>query len=128
MLIAALLPRLSTAPERVTLEKRAARALLAHSWPLNIRELEHALQVALSLSDEDQIQLEHLPEVIRRSPSWCDLPLSPKDRALRQQLTDLLHAEHGNVAAVARAMDRAPLQVRRWCSRLQIDVARFRRP
>jgi transposase-like protein len=52
--------------------------------------------------------------------------LSIKDRALRDQLIELLRDSGGNISAVARAMHRAPVQIRRWCNRLQIDVTDFR--
>jgi transcriptional regulator with GAF, ATPase, and Fis domain len=52
--------------------------------------------------------------------------LSPSDRALRSQLLANLRQSRGNIAAVARVMDRAPVQIRRWCRRLQIDPAYFR--
>jgi len=52
--------------------------------------------------------------------------LSAKDRALREQLVELLRQMGGNVSAVGRAMQRAPVQIRRWCNRLRIDLSDFR--
>ena len=126
MLIAAILPRVCSASERVRLHKAAARALFNYSWPLNIRELEHALQRALGLRDAEEIQRSHLPPAIRAYVSADQPDLSPHDRALRTQLITLLRRTRGNIAAVAREMSRAPIQIRRWCSRLEIDVAEFR--
>jgi transposase-like protein len=37
-----------------------------------------------------------------------------------------LQAHRGNVAAVARAMGKAPMQVYRWLRRFDIDVSAFR--
>lgn len=56
----------------------------------------------------------------------CTPGLNLEDRALRGKLIDRLKQAHGNIAAVAREMNRAPIQVRRWCNRLLIDVAEFR--
>ena len=125
LLIAAILSKVCPDPERVTLSKAAARALLHHTWPLNIRELEQTLRSAVGLADGGEICLEHLPETIRGRPA-PEIAMSPKDRALREQLIALLHEAHGNVAAVGRAMQRAPVQIRRWCNRLQIDLHQFR--
>src|SRR6185503_20848441 len=97
-------------PDRVTLSKTAARALLHHSWPLNIRELEQTLRSAVGLADGGEICLDHLPESLRGQRPAPELSMSPKDRALREQLILLLREAHGNVAAVGRAMQRAPVQ------------------
>jgi transcriptional regulator with AAA-type ATPase domain len=126
LLIAAILPRLCPRPELVTLHKQAARALLRHPWPLNIRELEQALRAALALCDGGQVRLEHLPAAIRDHKPPAALADDSADAALRGRLIALLREEHGNLAAVARAMDRAPIQIRRWCRRLGIDLAQFR--
>jgi hypothetical protein len=48
----------------VSLTIEAARALLLHSWPLNVRELERALQAALMLAAGGPVGLQHLPAAI----------------------------------------------------------------
>ncbi|MBC7973723.1 MAG: sigma-54-dependent Fis family transcriptional regulator, partial [Myxococcales bacterium] len=126
LLIAALLPRICAEPERVTLTLAAARALLAYAWPLNIRELEQTLRTAVALSEGNPIGLEHLPATIRDPSGGTLRPLRASDLELRERLLRLLRDTHGNVAAVGRAMSRAPIQIRRWCDRLQIDLAMFR--
>jgi transcriptional regulator with AAA-type ATPase domain len=126
MLIAAILSRLAASRRSITLHKAAARALFGYSWPLNIRELEHALEVALALSEDHEIRVEHLPSAILEHALARDGTLTPSDRALRSQLLASLRQSRGNIAAVARVMDRAPVQIRRWCRRLQIDPGYFR--
>jgi len=126
-LIAAILPRVAPAPERVTLHRAAARALLRYAWPLNIRELEQALRTAVALTETGEIRLEHLSETIRTytPPSLTGMP--PEERVLRERLLELLREHDGNVSAVGRAMDRGRVQVQRWCQRLQIEPSQFRR-
>jgi transcriptional regulator of acetoin/glycerol metabolism len=126
MLIAGILSRTAASRRSITLHKAAARALFDYSWPLNIRELEHALEVALALSEDHEIRVEHLPSAILENALAHDETLSPSDRTLRSQLLANLRRSRGNIAAVARVMDRAPIQIRRWCRRLQIDPAYFR--
>jgi len=46
----------------------AARALLLHSWPRNVRELDKALQAALVLAGHEPIGLRHLPANLQGSP------------------------------------------------------------
>ena len=125
-LIAAILPRICAYPERLTLHRDAASALLRYPWPQNIRELEQALRSAVALCEDGKLRLAHLPVAIA-SYRAAGSGLSAGDAALRARLVELLEDASGNVAAVARAMDRAPVQIRRWCRRLQIDLATFRR-
>ena len=123
-IVATMLPRFAIAPERVSFQKAAARALMRYPFPLNIRELEHALRSALVLSDGDEIRLEHLPEPIK---TWTPRPSSQlEDRAFRDRLIEILRESRGNVAAAARVLNRYPVQVRRWCRRFEIDLADFR--
>jgi transcriptional regulator of acetoin/glycerol metabolism len=125
-LIAAILPRICARPERITLHRDAACALLRYPWPQNIRELEQALRSAVALCDDGKLRIAHLPAAIASYRPAGSL-LSAGDAELRTRLVELLEGSSGNVAAVARAMARAPIQIRRWCRRLQIDLAAYRR-
>jgi DNA-binding NtrC family response regulator len=128
LLIGTILARLGSrdANHEVALHRVAARALLRYSWPLNIRELEQMLRSAVALCDGGAIGLEHLPETIRSYQPAMLPELDRSDRALRERVIELLRETEGNVAAVGRAMDRAPNQIRRWCRRLGIDLRMFR--
>jgi transcriptional regulator with PAS, ATPase and Fis domain len=44
-----------------TISTAAEEALRAHDWPGNVRELERMVERAITLADEDVIDLEHLP-------------------------------------------------------------------
>ncbi|HSS00486.1 MAG TPA: sigma 54-interacting transcriptional regulator [Kofleriaceae bacterium] len=127
LLIASILTRVCPDPSQISLNKPVARALFRYPWPQNIRELENALRAAVGLSDGGELRLEHLSRALREPEPPPGGPLlTTKDRALREQLIELLRDSGGNVSAVARAMQRAPVQIRRWCNRLQIDVTDFR--
>src|SRR5690606_4641385 len=123
LLIGALLRRIAgDAAASLRLERDAARALFLHTWPLNIRELEQALRAACALAGgAGRIALGHLPEGVRGRP-----PGDGGELALRDQLVRLLSENAGNISAVARAMGKARVQVRRWCRRLGIDPDSFR--
>ena len=129
-LVAAILPRVCEAPAQVSFHRAAARALLAHGYPLNVRELEQALRAAVVLAEGGEVKLEHLPEAMREAPAATSAlaaaALRPEDRALRERLIEVLRDSRGNVMAAARAMGKAPVQIRRWCRRLGIDVAAMR--
>jgi DNA-binding NtrC family response regulator len=51
--------RLGRAQKR--LSARAMRAMLAHEWKGNVRELEHAIEQAVVLASADEIELDDLP-------------------------------------------------------------------
>jgi transcriptional regulator with GAF, ATPase, and Fis domain len=54
------------------------------------------------------------------------MTLGPEDQALRERLHAVPSETQGNVAAAARKLHKAPMQVRRWCRRLAIDLATYR--
>ncbi|MGZ3406126.1 MAG: AAA-type ATPase lid domain-containing protein, partial [Polyangia bacterium] len=125
LLLAGLAPQPS-----VTLTWEAARALLRYDWPLNVRELETCVTAAVVLSG-GAIDVAHLPPALTQSeapaPPASRQPLSAEDESRRAELEKLLQAESGNVAAVARALGKAPVQIRRWARRYQLDPDQFRR-
>jgi DNA-binding NtrC family response regulator len=124
--IAAILPHAAQTPEHITLHRSAARALFRYNWPLNIRELKQALHAAVTLTDTGELQLDHFPEAIRTYVPSRLASMLPEDLARRDRVIELLREHHGNIAAVARAIEAAPTQVRRWCDRFQIDLSLFR--
>ena len=131
LLIAALLRKLAgEAADGVTFSPEAARALLLHTWPLNVRELEKCLSGAIVLSREGRIELEHLPSSLQsREPQAGTTPppsKQDKDRSRHENLVALLRQHGGNVTAVARAMGKGRTQVQRWLRRLGIDPLSFR--
>jgi transcriptional regulator with GAF, ATPase, and Fis domain len=50
-----------------------------------------------------------------------------RDAALREALVEQLRAHGGNLAAVARAMGKARMQVQRWMKRFELDPDAYRR-
>ncbi len=109
--------------ESIQFSRVAARALFGYEFPLNIRELEHILRTAIALCDGSVIDVHHFPH-LREKPSV--FTMNAADRSLRARLTSLLREHRGNVSAVAREFDKAPIQVRRWCKRFEIDIEDYR--
>ena len=126
LLIAAALRKL--APERadVKLSPEAARALLEHDWPLNVRELEQALGGALALSGTAPILLEHLPPALHEAPGPVTPCLTDEQMRHRDELIALLREHRGNLSAVARAAGKGRTQVVRWVSRYGLDATVYR--
>lgn len=105
---------------------QAARAMLHHPWPYNIRELAQALQVAMGLADTKNISRSHLPLDTRPPPLITHDDATTSPDALRQRLVSLLEKHHGNVSLVAKDMDKARTQVHRWLQRFAIKAEDFR--
>jgi transcriptional regulator with PAS, ATPase and Fis domain len=126
LLIATLLRKL--APERpdLKLAPEAARLLLEHHWPLNVRELEQALAGALALSGVGTIEREHLPAALRDPPAEAGPELTEEELRHRDQLIALLRQHRGNLSAVARVVGKGRTQVVRWVGRYRLDPAKYR--
>ncbi|HWM85043.1 MAG TPA: sigma 54-interacting transcriptional regulator [Kofleriaceae bacterium] len=121
LLVAVLLGRLlGPGAEAVRLEREAARALFLYPWPNNIRELEQTLRAAVALASGLRIAPTHLPEAVRGRPP------AEADQRAREELVRLLAEHGGNISAVARAMGKARVQIRRWCRRFGIDPDAYR--
>ncbi len=109
--------------EHVALSLDVGRALMAYDWPMNVRELEKALQVGAALAGPRPVELAHLPEAVRAPRPAAK---RPDDARLEEQLVAALREHRGNVSAVARAMGKARMQVQRWLKRFGLDPASFR--
>jgi two-component system response regulator HydG len=55
-----------------SLHAEALEAMLAYSWPGNIRELENAMERAVILCLTEQITLKHLPVQVRQAYAECN--------------------------------------------------------
>ena len=82
LLIRALLRRqLGDAADGVTFSREAARALFLYRWPMNVRELEKALQTAVVLAAGSPIGLHHLPAAFHNvTPHAAPAPTVADDR------------------------------------------------
>jgi DNA-binding NtrC family response regulator len=132
LLIATVLRRI--AGERAPATKfarSAARALFNYDYPMNVRELEHALRAAHALT-ADEIELEHLPatmhiaaanRVVRAASERRPAPI-PDDR--RQAIERELRLAAGNISAAARALGLSRVHLHRLLAKLGIDPSDFR--
>lgn len=124
LLIAAILGRTTAAAPPFSVE--AARALMRHAWPQNIRGLETALGLALPLANGGPVGLAHVPEWVRSGPTiQTMLPRAPAaDR--KAEIESLLREHAGNISAVARKAGVSRVQVHRWLKRYDLDPSRYR--
>src|SRR5262249_27010988 len=97
--------------KRARFTRSAARALLRHDWPMNVRELERALATAVVMAGDEAIDVEHLPAAVRPAAEAATSDESPEDDRLRDELVALLIEHKGNAAAVARVLGKGRMQV-----------------
>jgi DNA-binding NtrC family response regulator len=121
----------------LTIAPEAARALVAHDWPANVRELEQCLVRSCALGSEGVIRRADLPpELGAPVPSSKSdgvssiLPHSARPEAdieLRNLLLQRLELHNGNVSEVARSFGKARVQIQRWMKRFGVDARQFRK-
>jgi sigma-54 dependent transcriptional regulator, acetoin dehydrogenase operon transcriptional activator AcoR len=119
--------------ESATFKPAAARALFAHPWPDNVRELEQALGTALALCAGAPVDRGHLPPALAPGTASLAPPGSPARRPLRPaevvhrtELVRLLREHQGNIAAVSRATGKGRQQIHRWLKRYGLNLEGFR--
>ncbi len=128
----------------MTIGRKAGSHLLGYDWPRNVRELERCLEQAVAQAKDGIIEDDHLPANVREtSGSASHIAATPVDgtapvvvkpgaivvdERLKDELTAQLRDKKGNVAAVGRALGKAPSQVRRWLGYFNIDPSSFRDP
>lgn len=130
LLVSSILRRTLPGTPPPALSLRAARALLQHEWPMNIRQLENAIATAAALSDGQVIHLRMLPEPLELSqakPKAAAVFAPDNTDAQRRTLIRLLEEHRGNVAHVARSLGKAPMQVYRWMRRHGLTATPYRR-
>ena len=87
--------------EASELDGSARDKLMSHYWPGNIRELEHAVEKAVIISDGPVLRASHfeLPKVEASVPG--DVAGTPLEDMERQMITAAVNDCHGNLSAVA---------------------------
>jgi len=138
LLVALLLSAGKLGRHDVRIRTDAARAMVRHDWPMNVRELEKCLGAACVLADDGVITAEDLPPGFAASleldgaPGSDGAPLAgagaaPGDASAaadadqRTVLVALLAEHGGNLSAVARAMRTSRSHVHRLMKRYGIE-------
>jgi DNA-binding NtrC family response regulator len=135
--LAAVATRLAREPRPLAPE--AYRALCAHEWNGNVRELEHAIEQAVVLASGPEIGLEDLPGSVRAAaaPALSEAQEQPAtfrnakqrvvERFERQVIGEALARHRGNVSKAAEelGMYRQHLQVK--LAEYKIDPEPYRK-
>jgi len=120
------------------ISRDALRSLESYPWPGNVRELENTIERAIALESTETIQVERLPDAIRKLPpsqssGTITLPDGPID--LEQFLNGIekalisqtLSKAQGNQTQAAKALQLTKPSLRHRIQSLGIDAAAFRR-
>jgi transcriptional regulator with PAS, ATPase and Fis domain len=90
-----------------SLAPNAADQLLRYSWPGNVRELENAMERAVALARGGRVELEDLPEEIRRTlpkPAVGDR-VRPLDDVEQEYILAALELNEGNQTRTAAQLE-----------------------
>ena len=126
LLIRSVLKPLPAGVQSLRFELETLRRLLLHDWPMNVRELRKLLLAAVDLAIAEGdgavvVGPRHVPTGMLGSierPSTAPAQLSTEDQELRARLSGLLEEHRGNLAAVAREIEKPRIYVQRLMARL----------
>ena len=131
--LAAAAARLKREPKPLAAD--AYRALCAHEWKGNVRELEHAIEQAVALASGAEIALGDLPASVRdlSSDGAADPPGSFREakqqaveRFERQFIHEALARYHGNISKAADDMGMYRQHLQLKLAEYGIDAAVYR--
>ena len=103
----------------------AAARLAAYSWPGNVRELRNAIEYALVLCHEGEIEVRHLPpKIVSDNACICPPPPEPAAAHEREQLVRALRQAEGNQSAAARLLGVSRVTVWKRMKKHRVDLTR----
>jgi sigma-54 dependent transcriptional regulator, acetoin dehydrogenase operon transcriptional activator AcoR len=134
LLIAALLKETGVAKASIT--RNAARRLVQHSFPGNVRQLRQLLRSAAFLATSGKLEVDDdVIENIAPTDEAAPLPSEPETPNIspprmaqppRAVLEESLRTAQGRISAAAQLLNTSPRQLYRWLERLGIDADSFR--
>ena len=112
---------------RKALSAATLEALVSYTWPGNVRELENALERAVILTPDEEIQSSALPERVTArfsEPLVADrVPANPTLEAVeRAYIMWVLQSEGGNKSRAAEALGIDPSTLYRKLSRYGVEA------
>jgi two-component system, NtrC family, response regulator GlrR len=104
----------------------AMEALMAASWPGNVRQLQNVVEQAAALSTTEIVPASLVQRALRSDPSGV-LPLAEaRDRFEREYLEELLQITAGNVSSAARLAGRNRTEFYKLLKRHHLEPELFR--
>jgi two-component system response regulator HydG len=101
------------------IENAAMRALQAHPWPGNVRQMEHVIERAVILASENVITLRDLPpDIAGKEVELCDGLYIPFGTSLEDikslAIRETLKRTDGNKELAAKLLDISSRTIHRW--------------
>ena len=132
--------RTMSTPSVTEIDSEAMQALLAHTWPGHVRELENAIKAAVAMAEGTVIRRETLPVTVapRTRQPVVSSPLIDIGRSLpeltgdligrveRDYFTQLLARYRGNVARCALHCGLSRRSVTQKLQKYDLDRSRFK--
>jgi DNA-binding NtrC family response regulator len=128
-------------PPVTEIDSEAMQALLSHTWPGHVRELENAIKAAVAMADGPVIHRDALPATVApRAGRPAAGPLIDIERSLPELTTDLigrierdyftrlLARYRGNVARCAKHSGLSRRSVTQKLQKYDLDRTRFKDP
>lgn len=85
--------------DALVLSSTAAERLLQYDWPGNVRELSNAMERAIALAHGSHLEVDDLPEEIRKAPKVTGLKgpaVRPLDEVEKEHILAVLELNGGN--------------------------------
>jgi transcriptional regulator with PAS, ATPase and Fis domain len=104
-LLIELAPKVDTKATRFSGD--AMNALMEYNWPGNVRELKNVIERSLIFADDEQIELEHLPEELFKqiTTTGSHSDVVPLDQIEKNYILDLLERNGGNKLTTAKQLN-----------------------
>ncbi|MCX8010652.1 MAG: sigma-54 dependent transcriptional regulator [Ignavibacteria bacterium] len=121
-----------------TLSRRVMQILLEYPWPGNVRELENAMQRAVILADEDQIQVKDLPLSLQSfdvGETTFEVPtkilqdenvIIPFEKLKEEAIRNALKICNGQIVEAARRLKIGRATIYRLIEKYKIDINSLR--
>jgi two-component system, NtrC family, response regulator GlrR len=104
----------------------AMEALMAASWPGNVRQLQNVVEQAAALSTTEIVPLSLVQRALRSDPSGVVPLAEARDRFERDYLEELLQITGGNVSSAARLAGRNRTEFYKLLKRHHLEPELFR--
>jgi transcriptional regulator with PAS, ATPase and Fis domain len=75
--------------QHITISEAARQALVRYRWPGNVRELQNVIEQAIWLAEQDRVEVDQLPELVRAG-SQSLLPTRERRRQVADELYEAI--------------------------------------
>ncbi|MFW5454246.1 sigma 54-interacting transcriptional regulator [Thioalkalivibrio sulfidiphilus] len=104
----------------------AMEALMAASWPGNVRQLQNVVEQSAALCTTEIVPLSLVQRALRSDPSEIPPLAEARDRFEREYLEELLRITGGNVSSAARLAGRNRTEFYKLLKRHHLEPEMFR--